>query len=42
MDFGMADPNLMKVTYEEVDGLKIPSYRKYTAATWEGQPKSNQ
>jgi len=36
MDFGMAQPNLMKVQYAEVEGLKLPVYRKYAKSDWEG------
>ncbi len=35
-DFGLMDtPLLMQVKYEEVDGLLIPSKRKYKRSTWE-------
>ncbi len=30
-------PFLMKVQYEEIDGILIPTKRKYTHATWEGE-----
>jgi hypothetical protein len=37
-DFGKTEtPFLMKVKYEEIDGILVPSQRKYTAATWEGK-----
>ncbi len=39
MDFGMTDPLLMEVSYEEVDGLKLPTYRRFTPADWQGQVK---
>ncbi len=35
-DFGVMDtPFLMTVTYEEVDGIWIPSKRRYKASTWD-------
>lgn len=34
-DFGKMDiPNLMKVEYEEIEGIMIPSKRKYKKSTW--------
>jgi hypothetical protein len=37
-DFGKTEtPFLMKVEYEEIDGILIPSNRKYTASTWKGE-----
>ena len=37
-EFGMVDtPLLMQVEYEEVDGLLIPSKRKYKRSTWEAE-----
>ena len=36
MDFGMADPLLMFVEYQEVDGVKVPAFRKYAKADWDG------
>lgn len=37
-DFGkMEVPNLMKLQYEEVDGLLLPTKRMYTKADWEGK-----
>ena len=41
LDFGVEQPNLMKVTYEEIDGVKIPTYRKYAQANWEGEPQTD-
>ena len=35
--FGVTDPLLMKVKYEEVDGLMLTTYRKYAPANWEGE-----
>ena len=32
---GVFDPLLMKVTYEEFEGVKLPTYRKYTKSDWE-------
>ncbi|WP_405415322.1 hypothetical protein [Maribacter sp. Asnod1-A12] len=35
-DYGAMDkPNLMKVEYEEVDGMLFPTNRKYKKSTWE-------
>ena len=36
--FDVQDPLLMKVQYEEIDGLLIPTKRLYTKATWDGKP----
>lgn len=35
MDFDRADPLLMEVKYEEVNGLKWPTFRRYTPSDWE-------
>ncbi|NIR52733.1 hypothetical protein GWN75_30140, partial [candidate division KSB1 bacterium] len=32
---------LMKVNYEEVAGLKLPTNRKSVAANWDGEPKND-
>mgnify|MGYP003668804947 CR=1 FL=1 len=32
---GVNDPILMRVTYEQFDGVQIPTYRKYTKSDWE-------
>jgi hypothetical protein len=32
IDFGIKDPLLMKVTYKEVSGSKLPAYRIYIAS----------
>lgn len=34
--FGVKDPFLMKLNYETVDGIKIPSERTYIEANWQG------
>ena len=34
----METPFLMKMEYEKVDEIYIPTKRKYTKATWEGKP----
>jgi hypothetical protein len=39
MDFGIKEPLLMKVTYKEVNGLKLPAYRTSIASNWQGQVK---
>lgn len=36
MDFGIKEPFLMKVEYEEIAGLKLPTKRKAAAADWDG------
>ena len=33
-DFGKMDPKLMKLEYEEIDGVFIPTKRKYKASDW--------
>ncbi|MEL7002908.1 MAG: DUF6503 family protein [Bacteroidota bacterium] len=37
MGFGIKDPLLMKVKHEEIDGLKLTTYRKYAPANWNGE-----
>lgn len=37
--FGIKDPFLMTFDYEKVDGIKIPSRRKYIEADWDGNIK---
>jgi len=37
MDWGMKEPMLMKVKYEEINGLKLPTKRMFTPANWEGE-----
>jgi hypothetical protein len=39
MDFGIKEPLLMKVTYKEIDGVKLPVDRTYIASNWHGQVK---
>ncbi len=34
--FGVKDPFLMKLHYETVNGIRIPTERTYTEANWEG------
>ncbi len=37
LDFGLENPLLMEVRYEEIDGLQLPTYRRYApAAGWDG------
>jgi len=36
MDFNITDPFLMKVEYEEIDGVKLPVKRKATKSNWNG------
>ncbi|GJM36550.1 MAG: hypothetical protein DHS20C18_55510 [Saprospiraceae bacterium] len=35
--FNVSEPFLMKVEYEEVEGVLIPTKRAYTKANWEGE-----
>ena len=35
--FGRTDPLLMRVEYEEVDGILLTVYRKYTPSNWEAE-----
>jgi len=43
MDFGMAEPFLMTVEYEDVDGILLPAIRKYVKALdWNGEPANDQ
>jgi hypothetical protein len=42
MDFGVAEPFLMKVEYEEIQGVKLPAKRKYVRANWEGEPQNDE
>ncbi len=42
MDFGIVEPFLMKVEYEEIQGLKLPAKRKYVKANWEGEPQNDE
>jgi hypothetical protein len=35
-DFNSMDPRLMKMEYEEVNGILIPNKRKYTKSDWNG------
>ena len=41
MDFGAAEPNLMKIEYEVVNGLKLMAYRKYAPCDWDGNIKED-
>ncbi|MEL6132458.1 MAG: DUF6503 family protein [Bacteroidota bacterium] len=36
MAFERSEPLLMEVTYEAIDGILLPVYRRYTPANWEG------
>ncbi|MGH1365061.1 MAG: DUF6503 family protein [Calditrichia bacterium] len=35
--FKITDPLLMEVKYSEIDGVKLPTWRRYAPANWEGQ-----
>lgn len=37
VDFGKTEPFLMKLEYEEIEGLLIPTKRKYKNANWEAE-----
>jgi len=37
MDFGRAEPLLMKVEYEIIEGLTIPTKRKYQGSNWDAE-----
>lgn len=37
MDFERKDPLMMEVTYENINGLSWPAYRRYTASNWDGE-----
>ncbi|CDF79079.1 conserved hypothetical protein [Formosa agariphila KMM 3901] len=37
MDFGKADPLLMQLEYENVDGILLPTKRKYKASNWDAE-----
>ncbi len=41
LDFGVTEPSLMTVEYEEIEGLKLPTRRKYVKANWEGVPQND-
>ncbi len=34
MDFGIAEPKLMEVKYETIDGVQLTTYRRYADANW--------
>lgn len=36
-DYGKMDALIMKVEYEKIDGILIPTKRKYTKGNWEGE-----
>ena len=42
MDFGIAEATLMKVEYEEIEGLKLPTKRKWVEANWDGEPQDEE
>ena len=41
MDFNVTQPYLMKVEYDEVDGILLPARRRYVASDWEGKVASD-
>jgi len=41
MDFNISEPYLMKVDYEQIDGVKLPVKRKYTKSNWNGDILEN-
>ncbi len=42
MDFGVSDPHLMKVSYERINGVLIPTKRRYALADWDGNVQKNE
>ncbi len=36
-EFGKMEPNIMKMEYEEIDGLLIPTKRQYKKSNWEAE-----
>ena len=39
LDFGVTDPLLMKIEYQTMNGVKVPAFRKYIPADWDGNIK---
>ncbi len=39
--FGLTEPNLMSFEYETINGIKVPSKRKYVASDWDGKAKDD-
>ena len=37
MDFAKSDPLLMKLKYEKIDGILIPTQRTYKASNWDAE-----
>lgn len=37
MDFGKTEPSLMELTYEKVDGLLLPTKRRYKSSNWDAE-----
>ena len=37
MSFNMTEPFMMEVEYEVVDGIKLPTKRRYTKSNWDGK-----
>ena len=37
LDFGVKEPFLMEVKYEKIEGLLLPTYRRYTKSNWDGE-----
>ena len=37
MDFGKSDPLLMELEYEDVDGILMPTTRRYKASNWDAE-----
>ncbi len=40
LDFGKTEPQLMKVEYDRVDGVLLPTARHYTTSDWAGSVES--
>lgn len=41
MDFGRKEPLLMRVQYETVDGVTLPTMRRYIPSNWEAEPQGD-
>ena len=42
LDFGRSEPLMMEVDYDRVDGLLIPTKRRYAPANWSGRVKGKE
>lgn len=37
MDFNMTEPFMMTVEYKDINGVKLPAYRRYIKSNWNGE-----